>query len=84
MAAMYPVSGAFSVFGARFVSPALGFTLGELFVCVAVEDFSFCLRMELLVTMVSSYTHRSFILLTSLDIFRSLSIRKPVFHGHED
>lgn len=28
MAAMYPVSGAFSVFGARFVSPALGFTLG--------------------------------------------------------
>ncbi|KAI5999785.1 amino acid permease-domain-containing protein [Pisolithus orientalis] len=28
MAAMYPVSGAFSVFGSRFVSPALGFTLG--------------------------------------------------------
>ncbi|KAH7910314.1 amino acid permease-domain-containing protein [Hygrophoropsis aurantiaca] len=28
MAAMYPVSGAFSVFGTRFVSPALGFTLG--------------------------------------------------------
>ncbi|KAI5983118.1 amino acid permease/ SLC12A domain-containing protein [Pisolithus albus] len=28
MAAMYPVSGAFSVFGGRFVSPALGFTLG--------------------------------------------------------
>ncbi|KAI6032314.1 amino acid permease-domain-containing protein [Pisolithus microcarpus] len=27
MAAMYPVSGAFSVFGGRFVSPALGFTL---------------------------------------------------------
>ena len=30
MAAMYPVSGAFSVFGSRFVSPALGFTLGKL------------------------------------------------------
>ncbi|KAH9482106.1 Lysine-specific permease [Psilocybe cubensis] len=28
MSSMYPVSGAFSVFGARFVSPALGFTLG--------------------------------------------------------
>lgn len=28
MASMYPVSGAFSVFGRRFVSPALGFTLG--------------------------------------------------------
>jgi len=25
---MYPVSGAFSTFGTRFVSPALGFTLG--------------------------------------------------------
>ena len=32
MAAMYPVSGAFSVFGSRFVSPALGFTLGRPFV----------------------------------------------------
>ena len=29
MSAMFPVSGAFSVFGSRFVSPALGFTLGE-------------------------------------------------------
>ena len=29
MASMYPVSGAFSTFGTRFVSPALGFTLGE-------------------------------------------------------
>lgn len=29
MAAMFPVSGAFSVFGSRFVSPALGFTLGN-------------------------------------------------------
>ncbi|KII94543.1 hypothetical protein PLICRDRAFT_33339 [Plicaturopsis crispa FD-325 SS-3] len=28
MAAMFPVSGAFSVFGTRFVSPAFGFTLG--------------------------------------------------------
>ncbi|KAG9317894.1 amino acid permease-domain-containing protein [Chiua virens] len=28
MAAMFPVSGAFSTFGTRFVSPALGFTLG--------------------------------------------------------
>lgn len=30
MAAMFPVSGAFSVFGTRFVSPALGFTLGNI------------------------------------------------------
>jgi len=29
MAAMFPVSGAFSVFGSRFVSPAFGFTLGN-------------------------------------------------------
>ena len=29
MSSMYPVSGAFSTFGTRFVSPALGFTLGE-------------------------------------------------------
>ncbi|OJA11654.1 hypothetical protein AZE42_08380 [Rhizopogon vesiculosus] len=28
MSTMFPVSGAFSVFGTRFVSPALGFTLG--------------------------------------------------------
>ncbi|KAG1738782.1 amino acid permease/ SLC12A domain-containing protein [Suillus lakei] len=28
MSAMFPVSGAFSTFGSRFVSPALGFTLG--------------------------------------------------------
>ncbi|KAN0096955.1 Amino acid permease domain containing protein [Tylopilus felleus] len=28
MAAMFPLSGAFAVFGSRFVSPALGFTLG--------------------------------------------------------
>ena len=29
MSSMYPVSGAFSTFGTRFVSPALGFTLGK-------------------------------------------------------
>ncbi|KIM38704.1 hypothetical protein M413DRAFT_420048 [Hebeloma cylindrosporum] len=28
MSSMYPLSGAFSIFGTRFVSPALGFTLG--------------------------------------------------------
>ncbi|RDB20075.1 Lysine-specific permease [Hypsizygus marmoreus] len=28
MSSMFPVSGAFSVFGTRFISPALGFTLG--------------------------------------------------------
>ncbi|KAG6864442.1 hypothetical protein C0991_009500 [Blastosporella zonata] len=28
MSSMFPVSGAFSVFGSRFISPALGFTLG--------------------------------------------------------
>ena len=32
MSAMFPVSGAFSVYGTRFVSPALGFTLGKMFV----------------------------------------------------
>lgn len=30
MVAMFPVSGAFSVFGSRFVSPALGFALGNI------------------------------------------------------
>ena len=35
MSAMYPVSGAFSVFGTRFVSPALGFTLGEYYPRIA-------------------------------------------------
>ena len=33
MAAMYPVSGAFAVIGQRFMSPALGFTLGA---CVSL------------------------------------------------
>ena len=28
MSSMYPLSGAFSTFATRFVSPALGFTLG--------------------------------------------------------
>lgn len=40
MSSMYPVSGAFSVFGTRFVSPALGFTLGTSIsgVYVALSD----------------------------------------------
>ena len=29
MSAMYPVSGTFSTFGTRFISPALGFALGK-------------------------------------------------------
>lgn len=40
MAAMYPVSGAFSVFGSRFVSPALGFTLGRPFVYYIPRRFT--------------------------------------------
>ncbi|KAJ8594082.1 hypothetical protein M405DRAFT_809739 [Rhizopogon salebrosus TDB-379] len=44
MSAMYPVSGAFSVFGTKFVSPALGFTLGwtywfEWYICLLVNLF---------------------------------------------
>lgn len=34
MSSMFPVSGAFSVYGTRFVSPALGFTLGMITVSV--------------------------------------------------
>jgi hypothetical protein len=30
MSAMYPVSGTYSVYGSRFISPAFGFTLGKL------------------------------------------------------
>ncbi|KAG1807576.1 amino acid permease, theoretically lysine-specific [Suillus variegatus] len=40
MSAMFPVSGAFSVFGSRFVSPALGFTV-ELLVSVKITDGTF-------------------------------------------
>jgi amino acid permease len=54
---MYPVSGAFSVFGTRFVSPALGFTLGEFIyelTAFAHITISFFFRMELLAAMVST------------------------------
>ncbi|KAI6114751.1 amino acid permease-domain-containing protein [Pisolithus croceorrhizus] len=37
MAATYPVSGAFSVFGGRFVSPALGFTLDKSWLLSSIE-----------------------------------------------
>ena len=52
---MYPVSGAFSTFGTRFVSPALGFTLGEFkSFKVSLEQLLNNLddRLELLVAMV--------------------------------
>ncbi|KAF8888141.1 amino acid permease-domain-containing protein, partial [Gymnopilus junonius] len=41
MSSMYPVSGAFSIFGARFVSPALGFTLGWNYCCNGNSPMSF-------------------------------------------
>ena len=41
---MYPVTGAFSTFGTRFVSPALGFTLGE---------FKFKLRVIICIDMIN-------------------------------
>ena len=52
MSAMYPVSGAFSVFGTRFVSPALGFTLGKITLASNLAGLLINVRMELLVSMV--------------------------------
>ena len=55
MSSMYPVSGAFSVFGTRFVSPALGFTLGKeskFAQCILEDSDASASRLELLVTMV--------------------------------
>lgn len=56
MSSMYPVSGAFSVFGTRFISPALGFTLGEYQCSFDRHPFWWRFlssRMELLAPMVS-------------------------------
>ena len=56
MASMYPVSGAFSTFGTRFVSPALGFALGEfqfLSCYLNKHEMDDSDRLELLVAMVS-------------------------------
>ena len=50
---MYPVSGAFSTFGSRFVSPSLGFTLGE-FVASKPTLLIMISRVELLAPMVFS------------------------------
>jgi len=58
MSSMYPVSGAFSVFGTRFVSPALGFTLG-----MPINDrysrikIDLCNRMELLAAVESFHSY---------------------------
>ena len=50
---MYPVSGAFSTFGTRFVSPALGFTLGEFYASsYYLSRYEMDGRLELLVSMV--------------------------------
>ena len=49
---MYPVSGAFSTFGTRFVSPALGFTLGEFKIRLLMNRYEMYGRLELLVAMV--------------------------------
>ncbi|KAF8967529.1 amino acid permease-domain-containing protein [Flammula alnicola] len=44
ISSMYPVSGAFSVFGTRLVSPALGFTLGmQSFICTSCDRLSLIL-----------------------------------------
>lgn len=55
MSSMYPVSGAFSIFGTRFVSPALGFTLGKVAIChstrISLTVSSRFRRMELLAAM---------------------------------
>ena len=42
---MYPVSGAFSTFGTRFVSPAFGFTLGEF----KISNYYYMKKYELMV-----------------------------------
>jgi hypothetical protein len=79
---MFPVSGAFAVFGARFVSPALGFTLGGFSCALPLIHSMFCLdRVELLAAMVKSRSYH--INLPNMScLFRSLSIRKaPVTHA---
>lgn len=40
MSSMYPVSGTFSVFGARFVSSAFGFTLGWSYYILAEQGLT--------------------------------------------
>ena len=70
---MFPVSGAFAVFGTRFVSPALGFTLGGFSCALRLIHLMFCLdRVELLAAMVTcwSVVHTTLIYLT-----------RPVFSG---
>jgi amino acid permease len=39
MSAMFPVPGAFSTFGTRFVSPGLGFALGKLLPSYYVNNY---------------------------------------------
>ena len=54
MSSMFPVSGAFAVFGTRFVSPALGFTLGGFSCALRSIYLKFFLdRVELLAAMVT-------------------------------
>src|SRR4051794_13784236 len=63
MSSMYPVSGAFSVFGTRFVSPALGFTLGR-HPCYGWDwrCFHGAIRLELLAAVESLYSYVSLVL----------------------
>jgi len=79
MSSMFPVSGAFAVFGTRFVSPALGFTLGG-FSCALrlIHSMFYFDRVELLAAMVKSWgvVYTTLIYLTRPVFFRSLSIRK--------
>ena len=57
MAAYIPVTGSFAVFGTRFVSPALGFSLGTYIWknCLdSIRGLTLYFRLELLVAMVSA------------------------------
>jgi len=84
MAAMYPVSGAFSVFGTRFVSPALGFTLGtELALNLTARSFAFGQQVGIIGFSGKSYwwnircQFSNFSDILFIEDCRSLSIREP-------
>ena len=81
MAAYIPVTGSFAVFGTRFVSPALGFSLGTfIWNQESVPRLTLYCRLELLVAMVSalaSLTVEMEHLLTPKNVvYRSLTIRE--------
>lgn len=78
MAAMYPVSGAFSVFGTRFVSPALGFTLGtELALNLIAHSFAFGQQDGIIGSNGKLYSMPNLSDIIFISDCRSLSIRGP-------